>query len=365
MINGVMTELNRGIDRALVWFTGGLRGGWGASFLRIILGVTLLAQLLVNFPFRSYLWGPASAWGQELEPNSQFPFQRALFGPTSDLTVMTVAYVVLCIAAVCFLLGWHTRLATAVVLVLHTLMTFSDGVYMDQSDNFLRFALIYSLFMRTWAHWSLDARRLAKVSADSQHPAQRLRNRIEPYVVIVHNAALTAFGAHICMIYVASAMFKIQGEKWQHGTAVFYPLQIPHFAPFPALSDLATAHGFSVTVASYAAVYFQLFFPFMLLNKWLRKVALLGIVGMHLGIAVLMGLPFFSFFMLAGDSIFVSSKTYQQVDRWVRARFGRRLDKRQRGSAHSGDQGLRDDPAAQAQEQELDPEPQRPLSVGK
>lgn len=353
MISTAFNELSVAFDRVIIWFTAKRRGGWGASFLRIILGTTLLAQLLVNFPFRSYLWGPASAWGQELTANSQFPFQRALFGPTSDLTVMTISYVVLCVAAFCFLIGWHTRVATAIVLILHTLMTFSDGVYMDQSDNFLRFALIYSLFMRTWAHWSLDARRHARHqerahNGESPSGLARLRAACEPYLVIVHNAALAAFAAHICMIYVASAMFKIQGEKWQHGTALFYPLQIPHFAPFPVLSDLVTTSGFAVTVGSYAAVYFQLFFPFMLLNKWLRKLALLGIVGMHLGIAVLMGLPFFSFFMLAGDSIFVSRKTYGAVDRWVRARIRRKGTAGATPPPASGEAGGDDDVIAAA-----------------
>lgn len=323
--SAVSTRWNSVLD----WFTGPQRNTWGTSFLRIILGVTLTVQLIVNFPFRSYLWGPAAAWSQELRPSSEFPFQRALFGPTADSALMTTGYLILVAASVAFTLGWHTRIATLVVLAAHTSLVFSDGVYMDQSDNLLRFALFYALFMNTAAHWSLDARRdsaLRKsVSQESvsQSPTalSTLRSRLSGYTAIAHNTALAAFGAHLCLIYVASAMFKIQGGKWQHGTAVFYPLQIPHFSPFPELSALASSNGIAVMIASYAAVYFQLFFPFMLLHRVLRKLALLGVVGMHLGIAVLMGLPFFSFFMLAGDSIFVSDKTYAAVDGWIRRKW--------------------------------------------
>ncbi|WP_435298424.1 HTTM domain-containing protein [Timonella sp. A28] len=303
----------------LDWLSTDEKASWGASFLRIVVGITLLTQLVVNFPFRSYLWGPASAWGQELHASSEFPFQRLLFGPTSDLTVMTVAYIVLGIATFAFLVGWHTRIATLCVLVLHTWITFSDGVYLDQSDNFVRFVLLYALFMNTSAHWSFDARR--RVRAPHHKFPRTLYAAVKPYAVVVHNAALAAFTAHICMIYVASAMFKIQGSKWQHGTATYYPLQIPHFSPFPELSALASTNSIAIWITSYAAVYLQLFFPFMLLHATLRKVALVGIIGMHLGIAVLMGLPFFSFLMVAGDSLFITSATYAAVDKKTREKY--------------------------------------------
>lgn len=326
MIAAVKSWLVSTLKEIESWFTTGLRSEWGASFLRIILGATLLVQLLVNFPVRNYLWGPASAWSQNLHATAEFPGQRLLFGPTSDLTIMTVGYCVLVVATVAFLLGWQTRLATIVVLILHTWMTFSDGVYMDQSDNFLRMALLYCVFMRTAEHWSLDARRAQKKAS-----LKAGESVFEPYTRLLHNVSITGFGAHICMIYVASAMFKTQGSFWQHGTGLYYPLNVPHFNPWPELSSIVEQNALGIMVGTYAAVYLQLFFPFMLLNKYLRKIALLGIVAMHLGIAVLMGLPFFSFFMLAGDSIFVSSKTYKAVDTWVRKK-ARSFRKDKKGS---------------------------------
>ncbi|MFD2841741.1 HTTM domain-containing protein [Populibacterium corticicola] len=302
----------------ICWFIAPARNTRGTSFLRIMLGGTLAVQLIVNFPFRSYMWGPAAAWSQELHASSEFPFQRLIFGPTSDIFFMTFFYIILLLAAISLAVGWHTRIATLIALILHTSLVYSDGVYMDQSDNLLRMALIYMLFMRCSEFWSLDSRRTSRNLTDRTRFAS---SRYSGYFSILHNASLAAFGAHLCLIYAASAMFKVQGDKWQNGTAVFYPLQLPHYAPFPELNALVSSNGIAVMTASYAAVYFQLFFPFMLLHRVLRKVALLGVVGMHLGIAVLMGLPFFSFFMLAGDSIFVSDRTYTTVDSWVRSQW--------------------------------------------
>lgn len=318
--------ISRLMERGITWLTSGPHAQYGAAALRIVLSLTLIVQLIVNFPFKSYLWGPASAWSQEIAAGSEFPFQRALFGPIADSTTVTVAYFVLLAASGALLLGWHTRMATLIVLVLHTSMTFSDGIYMDQSDNLVRMILIYGLFMHLGARWSLDARYDRLLSERRQELGRVPSNRDASWKVFtrtIHNLALCALAVHLCLIYVSSAMFKIQGSAWQDGTAVYFPLQVPHFRPFPALSDMAVSSDIAVNIATYAAVYLQLFFPFMLFNKWTRRVALVGISGMHLSIAVLMGLPFFSAFMLAGDAIFVSSATYVAASAWVASKLRR------------------------------------------
>ncbi|HLS49783.1 MAG TPA: hypothetical protein VK024_07285, partial [Actinomycetaceae bacterium] len=65
-----------------------------------------------------------------------------------------------------------------------------------------------------------------------------------------------------------------------------------------------------------------LFFAVGLLHPVTRRIALLGVVAMHVGIAVLMGLPWFSLAMIAFDGIFVSTRTYEALDRWARATAG-------------------------------------------
>jgi hypothetical protein len=79
-------------------------------------------------------------------------------------------------------------------------------------------------------------------------------------------------------------------------------------------------------------VFLQLFFPFLLLTRPTRILALLGIMGMHVGIGFLLALPFFSLSMIGADVIFVRDRTFARVEsktkpllRGVRA--GRNRDK--------------------------------------
>lgn len=46
--------------------------------------------------------------------------------------------------------------------------------------------------------------------------------------------------------------------------------------------------------------------------------ALIGILGFHIGIAVLMGLPWFSLTMVAIDAIFIRDRTWSAMHRRVR-----------------------------------------------
>jgi hypothetical protein len=58
-----------------------------------------------------------------------------------------------------------------------------------------------------------------------------------------------------------------------------------------------------------------------------RRVAIAAVIVLHVSIAVLMALPWFSLSMLAFVAIFVSASTYAALDRWLQARaralFGR------------------------------------------
>lgn len=49
---------------------------------------------------------------------------------------------------------------------------------------------------------------------------------------LVHNAALMIIMAEACLIYATAGWYKIQGSRWQDGTAVYYPLHLDSFSPW-------------------------------------------------------------------------------------------------------------------------------------
>ncbi|CAM5733183.1 tRNA (guanosine(18)-2'-O)-methyltransferase [Streptomyces badius] len=60
-----------------------------------------------------------------------------------------------------------------------------------------------------------------------------------------------------------------------------------------------------VMVLTYGTVIVQVAFPFTLFNRRVKNVLLIVMIGEHAGIALLLGLPFFSMAMIAADAVFL------------------------------------------------------------
>ncbi|MGW6745747.1 HTTM domain-containing protein [Streptomyces sp. NPDC055025] len=125
---------------------------------------------------------------------------------------------------------------------------------------------------------------------------------------LVHNAALVVIMAEVCLVYATAGWYKIQGSRWQDGTALYYPLKLHYFAPWPELSGLLASSGVIVMLVTYGTVAVQVAFPFALFNRRVKNVLLVAMMLEHMGIAVLLGLPFFSLAMIAADAVFLPTK---------------------------------------------------------
>jgi hypothetical protein len=119
-------------------------------------------------------------------------------------------------------------------------------------------------------------------------------------------------------------------------------------------------------VATYVTVLAQIAFPFLLFHRITRRIVLLALLGMHLSIAVVMGLPFFSGIMASADAVLVSGATWIAIVGWLRTvltdnPLGRRIAGALDGRRGSGGRGRRKATAATESSEKVDGEV--PLSV--
>lgn len=342
--------VDRGLDAVAAtvakgeeWLLDTKRATYGVAVVRIIFGGAAVWFLLANFQNRHYLWGDAAQWMSPLERNGGFGWPFTLFDGGSDPTTLTIKMLVVLALAIAFTLGWRTRIVAPALLICWVSLIEANPLYGDQSDNIFRILLIYLCFADLSGRWSLDSRRRARQEQGlsrrlwpRRFTSEPLRRGAGRLGILIHNLAVVAVAAQICIIYVASALYKVQGEAWQEGTAVYYPMQVSQYRPWPWLNDLLSANPLGVLVVSYFSVFIQLFFPLMLLRRGTRVVALLGVLGMHAGIGLIMGLPFFSLFIMAGDQIFIRDSTYRGIAARVRAAWEERRRRRRPGAAEPG-----------------------------
>lgn len=141
---------------------------------------------------------------------------------------------------------------------------------------------------------------------------------------LVHNGAVLVIIVQVCLLYATAGWFKVQGSRWQDGTAAYYPLQVDVFTPWPALSDAVSSYGLPILLMTYGTVIVQVAFPFTLFNRPIKNVVLACLIAEHIGIAILLGLPFFSLAIISADLIFLPTTLLRRVEAKVGGWFGKR-----------------------------------------
>lgn len=353
MVDGVR-RAREAVARAAAQVTGQALGPYQSAVVRIGFAGTWLFFLLREFPHRAELYGPDGPWSWALAERltaSNGAFTVLMW---SDSTLwFEIVYALSVLASVGLMLGWRTR-ATSVVFMIGVLSLQNRSVFMgDGGDNVIHLMAIYLVLTRCAQVWSLDARRvrthgsatagaggpvlwavlgavfaygaatgrfgygwLAGFAAvwvvcalwwlvDRYEPEGEGRAVLDVLANLLHNAGMLVIMAEVCLIYATAGWYKIQGSRWQDGTALYYPLGLDYFTPWPGLSALVAGSGTLVMLLTYGTVAVQVAFPFTLFNRRIKNVLLAVMMLEHAGIAVLLGLPFFSLAMIAADAVFL------------------------------------------------------------
>ena len=315
------------------WLLDAKRAQYGIAVARILLGVTIAGFVLSNLPTALYTFGPGAAWTGQLEyPTSDFakifPFSIVNQAAHTDAGILTVM-IALLICAILFAVGYRTRIVMIPLFILWIGLLSINTYVQDQSDNLTRMSLLYLFFTGLGDRWSFDAARRKKHARTTGPALVRLwrYQRAAPTWLtnLLHNLAVIVVIAQLCFVYASGGLFKAGGLPWQNGTAVYDPLQTERFGTWPILSDLVSVWGPGVAIATIATVLVQATFPLLMVHRFTRILGLMIILFFHIGIAVLMGLPWFSLSMIALDAVFITDKSWKRLHRrivraWTRTR---------------------------------------------
>jgi hypothetical protein len=198
-------------------------------------------------------------------------------------------------------------------------------------DQIMIVVVLYLMIGPSGAALSAD-RLIARYWALRQHlPAVEF---LRPAPSVSANVALRLLQIHVCIIYAASGLSKLQGPVWWNGTAVWGTMANYEFSPqlqiFRAFLSFLSRHRWLwelvMTGGSYFTLVFEVGFAFLVWNRRLRWIMVLSAVLLHMGIAIFMGLVTFSLMMLTLVLAFVpSSAVLEFLCRWGRRPVGPRL----------------------------------------
>jgi hypothetical protein len=216
---------------------------------------------------------------------------------------------------VLFTLGLWTRVTSVLAWVGALSYVHRAPMTLFGMDTILCLVLFYLMIGPSGAALSLDRLR-ARIRA-GQNPlrlgvAPPPLGRLTPLVSA--NFALRLMQIHLCFIYLAPGLGKVQGGIWWNGTGAWRPLVSPEYAPLEyefyldALRWLTQKRWFWEIVMAAGALLtmvVEIGFPFLVWNRRLRWPMIVLAWLLHLSILLLMGLGTFSLIMMTLVASFI------------------------------------------------------------
>lgn len=274
---------------------------------RVVTGCTILAQLLSALPQRHFLFGQGGVYPEA------FARDTGLFGLYS-LVQSDIGFEALYFGSIAVTVAWTLGLfvpVTTLLVLVAWRSTFDRLPALgDGGDNLAQLLLIYALLTHVGG-------------VGGERWTRRLPGWARDVRAMLHNTGLVAMWIQVCIVYFIAGAAKMHGEAWRNGTALYYALGTDKYS-MPGLVDPLLDAPVLLTLLAYATVVFQVGFPFLvLLNRHARRIALLVAFTFHLGIATVMGLTTFAFFMIAADLTLLTDEEVSMASSRLRRLWAR------------------------------------------
>jgi hypothetical protein len=175
-------------------------------------------------------------------------------------------------------LGFHARVSAFLAWGLHLSLVTSGFASFYGVDQLANTFLFYLFVFPSGRAWTLAPR-------SSSRPEQT-----------IPAGCLRVMQVHLCAIYLSAGLFKAAGRQWWNGEAIWQTVSQPAFRTFD-LGALAW-HPWIPMLAGWVTLVVEIGYPFLIWPRRTRRAWVMAAIGLHVGVALFMGLVFFSALMI-------------------------------------------------------------------
>jgi len=291
------------------------------ELFRIGFGVVMTGWVLSLLPTLMPFFGPRPALPES--PNLRPGMWTVFTVIQGSVPAIWAFWVVALVATVCVTVGYRTRIAAVIVLVVLISVNRQIPLAFNAGDVLLRVLAFYLVLSPAGTAVSVD----------------RWRRHRDRFWVFPRRSpwAMRLLQIQLSVIYLSTVWDKVQGSLWQEGTAVSYALRVADVGrlPTPAFVTDSVVLSELMTFGTLAA---ELSIGLLVWNRTLRPWVLGLGVALHLGIEVQLAVGFFSLAMLTLYLVFVSPARAEGLLRGAAERAGRvryRLSTRRATPGHT------------------------------
>jgi len=261
---------------------------WRTFWFRTEPGYTL-GIIRIAFGVLAFLWSLELGFGlydkfavDGIVPQAPtYPFLWGLFYAYQSHQAFLIGWVVLMVASVVMIFGWHSRLASIVVFVLIMSFERRNPWIFNSGDALIRILSLYLALSPCGAALSLDQRR----QMGAFWSAQKIK--MWP---------LRLLQVQVSIIYIGTVISKLHGDTWQNGTAVSYTLRLDDMLILPTPHWMANT-PLVANAMTWGTLLIEFAIGVLVWNKRWRTRVLIAGVFLHLTIMLTMVVGFFSMAM--------------------------------------------------------------------
>ncbi|WKK84811.2 hypothetical protein QYS48_22300 [Marivirga arenosa] len=174
-------------------------------------------------------------------------------------------------------LGFHKNKSIFFAIIFQIILYRSISNFNYGYDNFITMSLFYCLIFPVAREFSLDKWKTKQNSANEL-----------PFYFSLTNFLRT----HLSIIYFVSGLAKAVDKNWWNGNAIWRSMA--------NLNDFIYLSPFILLVLSCSTVIMEMSYPFIAFSKFknLKRILIIHIILMHLGIGIVLGLSSFASIMI-------------------------------------------------------------------
>ncbi|WP_153796951.1 hypothetical protein [Foetidibacter luteolus] len=253
------------------------------GIFRILVSSFAIVQLVVLLPDWMWLYGPKGLvpWNisDMLSTNAAPSIANIATALTiDDITAVYVVTIAYAISLASLLLGYKTRPMAIVAWLMHMVINTTGNLTAYGVETFAHISLFYCVVLPVGSSLSLDSRKKSP--------------RIPAYLITL---SVRVIQLHLCIMYLACGIEKAMGAQWWSGEAIWMAMQQDQFHNINI--DWMARYPFVPKILCWGTLLLETFYPIGIYHAKTKKFWLAGIVSMHLGIALFLGLHLFGTLM--------------------------------------------------------------------
>lgn len=303
------------------------------AIFRIAVGLVILVDLVQRSRHALTHYSDAGVLPRNVAFDSLSQYRWSIFFVNGSPTFVQAMFTLGIFAAIAMILGCKTRIATVILWVIVVSVQSRNPHLSSGADTLMRVTLFWAMFLPLARMWSLD--RLTETSNDEENGTHTstMVTSIATFGLIVQTAC----------VYLFTAIQK-DGPRWRdEGSALYYALGARDVSSNVGNWVFHNVPQSLLTVLTYGSLLLEFSIPILLLlpfkSSFLRSIAVLLIVSLHLGIAVTMSVGLFPAISIASAIGVLPTAFWSRAARLVPSkltlRFTRRLGNANRESWRS------------------------------